>query len=181
MRAIVAALVLVCGCSNADGEADGDGTSSSDGSDAGSSSDGGCIVSDDCDDVEVCYSGTCSHALDHTYSFSVVSFSGCMVDGWGDAEIYFRAYVNDAMVLRSLEHTCPAGWPDESVSIDPNDVLELEFWELDAFVDDQLTTFCFDETGTCDLVPPSLLHEETVVVSWGDGLTAELDFVLQYE
>jgi hypothetical protein len=199
---IMLMVALLGACSNDDSEsssgedgadgtdeasADDDAASSSSADDDGvdsegdDGSDGGCNENIDCDEVEVCADGECSHALAHQYLITVNSYGGCMLDGFGDAEMYYRLLGTESgEPFTSPAVVCPAGWPDEREIIDPNNTLQIEFWELDAVFDDQLSTFCYSAEigGGCGPVPPRVLHDEVVEEAWDDGLTVELEFAL---
>lgn len=132
----------------------------------------GCTSNDDCPASSICANDVCSDAWSHTYEVRVTGFSGCMQDGWGGAEMYYDAYVDDSLVLSSGTSGCPAQWPEESFVVASFEGgFVLEFWEFDTFSDDRLASLCWDTfgDGTCGPIPKAILHAATWREEWANA------------
>lgn len=145
----------------------------------------GCLVNDECTTSQVCNGGTCSDAWDlHLYDVRVTSFNGCVADGWGGAEMFYRVLADGEFAFRSADSSCPASWPDEAAEIIGFEIFEVQFWENDEFSDDFVTKLCwadpFDET-ICGPVPKIILHWGTYTQCWPqpeDVYCADFEFTL---
>jgi len=146
--------------------------STTDAADDGPSAPNPCVANSDCAWSAICWDGTCDDAWAHAYEVRVTGFSGCQQDGWGGAEMYYDATVDDAIVLSSSTSGCPAAWPDDAFRVDTFEgAFVLAFWELDAFSDDLLATLCWDTfgTGSCGPIPKQVLHDEVWLEEWNDA------------
>ncbi|PRP92599.1 hypothetical protein ENSA5_47800 [Enhygromyxa salina] len=132
----------------------GDGDTSGDG-------DLSCEISADCLDDEVCVEGACGDTDLYYYDASVVVFVPPICrDGVGTAELEYEVYQDEVFTDLSSEAGCPGAWPQEPFSYDSLSTLQLDFYEVDAFFDDYITSMCWtDEFDQCDRVPKLILHD----------------------
>ncbi len=163
-----------------DGSADESGspTTASEADESGDAG-AGCADNNDCAATEICWEAQCDDAWNHRYELRVLSFGQCMVDGWGDAEIFYRVYLGEETAsVESPVDTCPAAWPATITTIEDFETpFVIEFYELDAFVDDLLGEFCWADPGPdCGPVPKTALHEGSFEQTWPVGQTAEFEF-----
>jgi hypothetical protein len=146
--------------------------STTDAADDGPSAPNPCVASSDCAWSAICWDGTCDDACAHAYEVRVTGLRGCQQDGWGGAEMYYDATVDDAIVLSSSTSGCPAAWPDDAFRVDTFEgAFVLAFWELDAFSDDLLATLRWDTfgTGSSGPMPKRTLHDEVWLEECNDA------------
>jgi len=131
-----------------------------------------CSTNDDCLETEACASGYC-YDTDWLFFETYVEYfspSSC-ADGYGGAELYFRAYENEEVILTSSNSTCPGEWLSEADAwrYDSLMPLRIDFWEDDSFDDDYITGLCWqNEFEECTAVPKQWLHEGGFEGSIGD-------------
>lgn len=119
----------------------------------------GCLTNSECAGTEACVDGTC-YDTDALYFDVFVDYFYPTVcrDGVGGAELYYDAYMSDALQLSSSTASCPGSWIDTWV-YDSVQSLRIEFWELDQFVDDNIVNLCWqDANQECTRVPKDILH-----------------------
>lgn len=140
----------------------------------------GCSSNSECTTQEACVEGMCydtdllSFDVSVDYFLPVADRCG---DGIGDnsVELFYRAYVDGALVFASPLEDCPAEWP-ELWSYEPTGTFELEFWEEDIAADDLILWLCWDDGfGGCGPVPKEILHDGGYV-DFIEGHTIELSF-----
>lgn len=127
---------------------------------AGDTGDVACTSNLDCGPEEACADGAC-YDTDWLYFDTYVDYfepASC-VDGSGGAELFFRAYQGDELVLTSSQDVCPGAWIEESWHYDSLQALRVDFWERDAFFDDHLLGLCWQAADTCTRVPKTVLHD----------------------
>jgi len=140
-------------------------SSGSDGASGDTSTDtgepGGCVGNEDCDVSEICAFEMCTPSELFSWEMSIVYFEPYRCgDGWGSAEIFYRYYQDDGLVLESTTAGCPANWAGIWSAYDPLSDFRVDFWELDFLFDDYFTTVCWpDELGDCGPIPPEVLHD----------------------
>ena len=163
------------GGSTSTGGASGGSTSGSSTSTSGNSTAGDptCATNEQCASDEVCYQSLCTWIGLLYFEVTVHDFSppDCS-DGWGTAEIYYDFYQGDTYISSSATSSCPGTWADESVFYDPLQSFALQFWELDAFDDDLITSLCWGG-DPCEPIPYEILREG----SWS-GLDSEATYYL---
>jgi hypothetical protein len=135
---------------------DGDGDPSGDGD-----GDFACLDSAECLDDEVCVEGVCGHTDLYYFDASVVAFFPPVCrDGVGTAELKYEVYQDAMFYTASSEVGCPGAWPREPFTYDSLSTLQLDFYEVDAFFDDFITSMCWpDQFGECGRVPEIILHD----------------------
>lgn len=146
-----------------DGNASDTGNNGS-GSDSGGT-DGGCSINADCPETDVCDQGQCVDIDAVYFDFEVTYFEPINCDdGWGDAELFYKYFEDEIEQGSTGESTCPGSWAGDYFLYDSLKSFNLEFWELDAFFDDYLTSMCWGDLESCGPVPKSILHDG---IYWG--------------
>lgn len=122
-----------------------------------------CAQTEECAQTEVCFFGECVDTDLLFFSVEVTRFDppNCS-DGFGSAELRFYYYEDSMLMYSSTEALCPGSWPGETMTYDSIKPFQLDFWEVDAFEDDFITSLCWlDEFDACGPVPKVVLHEGT--------------------
>lgn len=137
-----------------------------------------CQDNSECGPEEICFDSFCTDPYGLTYWVTITKFApeSC-ADGFGDAELYYKVFLDGAQTETSPSVGCPGDWSAEIFDYDPASSLEIEFWDVDAIEDDFITSLCWiDENDACGPVPASVLHDGGF-----SGLDASLKYTLKVE
>ena len=132
-----------------------------------------CFSNDECADDEVCFETSCTWFGNLDYDVTITKFvpPSCR-DGFGSAEVVYRANVNDALEHASAEASCPSAWPDETFRVGGLETFSLEFWEVDGFTDDYFANICWQQyvEGECSEMAAYVFHDGGFAGYTGDGV-----------
>lgn len=120
-----------------------------------------CTSSDECPETHVCVAGACGNTDLYDFQATVVVFVPPVCrDGVGNAELGYQVFQDGTLTDVSPEVGCPGAWPHDPFVYDSLNTLAIDFYEIDAFFDDFITSICWmDEASACSPVPPQVLHD----------------------
>lgn len=131
-----------------------------------------CAFNSECAEDEVCFESSCTWFGYLDYEVAVTKFvpPSCR-DGFGSAEVVYRANVNGELEHASTEGSCPASWPDETFNVGAFETFSLEFWEIDGFTDDYFANICWQiyVDGECSEMEYYVFHNGGFAGYTGDG------------